>query len=136
MGGLTPMVRYRACPQQALKEQTFANFLVAHPVSDDSPLAIDLPNKEVMTIHTQTGWEMYFVDTSESPREKKWKNTRDNVGGTRDRVHYPDSDSYAFSLAKGCFNNTKKGNRNPQDKSPDRRSCLLSRQCLSSRMLQ
>lgn len=37
-------------PQKAIKGQALANFIAAHLVPGNSPLAADLPNEEVMTI--------------------------------------------------------------------------------------
>ncbi|KAK3023355.1 hypothetical protein RJ639_042753 [Escallonia herrerae] len=53
-------------PQKAVKGQDLADFLAAHPVLDDSPLVLDLPDEEVMQTEIKKGWEMYFDGASRS----------------------------------------------------------------------
>jgi len=48
-----------------------ADFLAAHPIPDDSPLATDLPDEEVMQIEIKRGWKMYFDWASRSPDGQK-----------------------------------------------------------------
>lgn len=43
-------------PQKAIKGQVLADFLAAHPVPDDSPLVIDLPDEEVFSIDVELPW--------------------------------------------------------------------------------
>ncbi|KAK2983961.1 hypothetical protein RJ640_009684 [Escallonia rubra] len=45
-------------PQKVVKGQALIDFLVAHPVLDDSPLVLDLSDEEVMLIEIKKGWEM------------------------------------------------------------------------------
>jgi len=37
-----------------------ADFLAAHPASDDTPLSDDLPDEEVLYAKVKFPWEMYF----------------------------------------------------------------------------
>lgn len=47
LGNFTPIIRHRV---KVIKDYALADFLDAHPVSDDSSLAIDLPDEGVITI--------------------------------------------------------------------------------------
>jgi hypothetical protein len=47
-------------PQKAIKGQALADFLAAHPVPDDSPLVVDLPDEDVFTVDVESPWELYF----------------------------------------------------------------------------
>ncbi|XP_066373242.1 uncharacterized protein [Miscanthus floridulus] len=92
-------------PQKAIKGQALAEFLVTHPVPDDSPLITELPDQEVFTTEIEAPWELYFDGASRvedtlngAPRRRVgaglvFKNPR---GG----VMY-----HSFSLLKECSNN-------------------------------
>ena len=54
--------------QKAVKGQALADFLAAHPVPDDSPLVIDLPNEEVFSIGIESPWELYFDGASRTEK--------------------------------------------------------------------
>lgn len=43
-----------------------ADFLAAHPASDDTPLSDELPDEEVLYAKVQFPWEMYFDGSSRS----------------------------------------------------------------------
>jgi hypothetical protein len=47
-------------PQKAIKGQALADFPTAHPVPDNSPLVVDLPDEDVFTINVESPWELYF----------------------------------------------------------------------------
>lgn len=48
-------------PQKAIKGQTLADFLVGHPISDDSPLACEFLDQEVFHMKDEISiWKMYF----------------------------------------------------------------------------
>lgn len=52
-------------PQKAIKRQALAGFLAAHPVPEDCPLAIKLPDDEVLTTEEALPhWGMYFDGAS------------------------------------------------------------------------
>ena len=51
-------------PQTAVKGQALADFLAAHPIPDDSPLACDFPDEEVLNLEEESTWEMYFDGAS------------------------------------------------------------------------
>jgi hypothetical protein len=52
--------------QKAIKGQALADFLAAHAVPDDSPLAAELPDEEVFIIENiGPHWEMYFDGASQ-----------------------------------------------------------------------
>jgi hypothetical protein len=41
-------------PQKAIKGQALADFLVAHPIADNSPLVVDLPDEDVFTVSVES----------------------------------------------------------------------------------
>ena len=48
-----------------MKGQVLADFLAAHPISDDSPLACEFPDEEVLNADgSRPTWEMYFDGAS------------------------------------------------------------------------
>jgi hypothetical protein len=51
-------------PQKAIKGQALADFLAAHPLPDDSPLVVELPDEEVFTVDIESQWELYFDGAS------------------------------------------------------------------------
>lgn len=64
-------------PQKATKGEAMAEFLVAHPVPDDSPLITELPDEEVFSTEIEAPWELYFdgasrteVDSNGAPRRR------------------------------------------------------------------
>ncbi|XP_028091577.1 uncharacterized protein LOC114291891 [Camellia sinensis] len=94
-------------PQKAVKGQALANFFAAHPVPDDSPLVIDLPNEEVTQVEIQKGCEMYFDGASRSPDGKKQENPKNNKAGIGIVFVTPDNAiiTHSFVLSEGCSNN-------------------------------
>ena len=47
--------------QKAIKGQALADFLVAHPLPDDSPLTCDLPDEKTLAIKEEKQyWKVYF----------------------------------------------------------------------------
>ncbi|XP_062094067.1 uncharacterized protein LOC133800111 [Humulus lupulus] len=46
-------------PQKAIEGQALADFLAAHPISDNMELREDLPDEEVFTIETSS-WQLFF----------------------------------------------------------------------------
>ncbi|KAK2989904.1 hypothetical protein RJ640_019487 [Escallonia rubra] len=95
---------------KAVKGQALADFLAAHPLVDDFPLAIDLLDEEVMHINVQKAWEMYFDEASRSPDSTKQKITKNNKSGigimfvTPEGALFP----YSFALSDGCSHNEAK----------------------------
>ena len=81
-----------------------ADFLVAHPILDDSPLVTDLPDKEVMQVEIQKRWELYFDGASRSPDGKKQENLKNNKLGIGIVFVTPDNAiiPYSFALTEGC----------------------------------
>jgi hypothetical protein len=51
-------------PQEAIKGQAFAEFLAAHPVPNNSPLVVDLPDEDVFTVGVESPWDLYFDGAS------------------------------------------------------------------------
>ena len=52
-------------PQKAVKGQALADFLAAHPIPDDSPLACEFPDEEILHVEEQRSvWKMYFDGAS------------------------------------------------------------------------
>ncbi|GMQ02073.1 hypothetical protein CsSME_00048471 [Camellia sinensis var. sinensis] len=93
--------------QRAVKGQALADFLAAHPISDNSPLVTDLPDEEVMQVEIQKGWEMYFDGASRSPDGKKQENPKNNKAGIGIVFVTPDNAiiTHSFALSEGCSNN-------------------------------
>ncbi|KAK3017300.1 hypothetical protein RJ639_006899 [Escallonia herrerae] len=92
---------------KAVKGQALANFFAARPILDDSPLAIKLPDNDVMYIEVQKEWEMYFDGASRSLDGTKQETTKSNKSGigtvfvTLEGALLP----YSFALLEGCSNN-------------------------------
>jgi hypothetical protein len=51
-------------PQKAIKGQALADFLAVHPIPDNSPLVVDLPDEDVFTVSVESPWELYFDGVS------------------------------------------------------------------------
>lgn len=68
-------------PQKKIKGQTLVDFLAAHPVLENLPLATDFPDKEIMLVAPQKGWEMFFCGAPRSPTAARQEDARDNVVG-------------------------------------------------------
>jgi hypothetical protein len=51
-------------PQKAIKCQALADFLDAHPIPDNSPLVVDLPDEDVFIVNVESPWELYFDGAS------------------------------------------------------------------------
>lgn len=81
---------------------------MAHPVPDDSLIATDLPNEEVMLVTPQKGWEMFFHGFSKSLTGTRKEDTQDNAAGIG--ILFVSADNslilYSFSLTMGCSNST------------------------------
>lgn len=67
---------------EAIKGQVVFKFLAAHRVPDNSSLARDPPNEDIMLINPQKGCEMFFHDASKSPTGVRKEDAQDNVVGT------------------------------------------------------
>ncbi|KAF7151334.1 hypothetical protein RHSIM_Rhsim02G0180000 [Rhododendron simsii] len=92
--------------QNAVKGQSLADFLAAHPIPDDSPLATDLPDEEVMQVEIQKAWEMCFDGATKSPNGQKQdlKYNKSEIGVvfvTPNNAIIP----HSFALTEGCSNN-------------------------------
>lgn len=70
-------VRHRTRPQKAFKVHALTNFLEAHLMAGNLPLAIDLSNKEV-TMLKKDG-KCYFEGAFRSPTEERKEDAKDNV---------------------------------------------------------
>ncbi|XP_058202937.1 uncharacterized protein LOC131317399 [Rhododendron vialii] len=93
--------------QKAIKGQALADFLAAHPIPDDSPLAIDLPDEEVMQVEAQKAWEMYFDGATRSPNGQKQDDLKNNKSGIGVVFVKPNNAiiPHSFALTEGCSNN-------------------------------
>ncbi|XP_058221013.1 uncharacterized protein LOC131331161 [Rhododendron vialii] len=93
--------------QKAVNGQALADFLAAHPIPDNSPLAIDLPDEEVMQVEVQKAWEMYFDGATRSPNGQKQEDIKNNNSGIGVVFVTPNNAiiPYSFALTKGCSNN-------------------------------
>ncbi|XP_058221003.1 uncharacterized protein LOC131331154 [Rhododendron vialii] len=93
--------------QKAVKGQALADFLVAHPIPDDSPLATDLPDEEVMQVEVQKAWEMYFDGATRSPNGQKQEDLKNNKSGIGVVFVTPNNAiiPHSFALTEGCSNN-------------------------------
>ncbi|XP_058216876.1 uncharacterized protein LOC131327758 [Rhododendron vialii] len=93
--------------QKAVKGQALADFLAAHPIPDDSPLATDLPDEEVMQVEVQKAWEMYFDGATRSPNGQKQEDLKNIKSGISVVFVTPNNAiiPHSFALTEGCSNN-------------------------------
>ncbi|KAK2984212.1 hypothetical protein RJ640_006671 [Escallonia rubra] len=94
-------------PQKVVKGQALAYFLAAHPVPDDSPLVLDLPDEEVMQTEIKKGWEIYFDGASRSPDGEKQHDLKNNQSSIGIIFVTPEGGIilHSFFLTEGCSNN-------------------------------
>jgi hypothetical protein len=92
--------------QKAIKGQALADFLAAHPVLDNSPLVVDLPDEDVFTINVESPWELYFDGASRIETGPNGAQRRRAGVGLVFRTPQGETIYHSFSLLKEeCTNN-------------------------------
>jgi ribonuclease HI len=93
-------------PQKAIKGQALANFLVAHPIPDNSPLVVDLPDEDVFTVSVESPWELYFNGASRIETDPNGVQRRRAEAGLVFKTPQGKTIYHSFSLLKEeCSNN-------------------------------
>jgi ribonuclease HI len=93
-------------PQKAVKGQALADFLAAHPVPDDSPLVIDLPDEEVFSVGVESPWELYFDGASRAETNPDGTLNKRAGAGLVFKTPQGETLYHSFSLLKEeCSNN-------------------------------
>jgi ribonuclease HI len=93
-------------PQKAIKGQALADFLAAHPVPDDSPLVVELPDEEVFSVEVEPPWELYFDGASRIETDPDGASTRRAGAGIVFKTPQGGTIYHSFSLLKEeCSNN-------------------------------
>lgn len=84
-------------PQKAI---AMTDFLVGHPVLDDSPLVTDLPNEDIFAVDVEAIWELYFDGASHTKYESD-KTPRKRAGvGIVFKTPHGETMYHSFSLCK------------------------------------
>lgn len=93
-------------PQKAVKGQALANFLAAHPVPDDSPLVVELPDEDVFATDIESPWELYFDGASRTESDPDGTPRRRAGAGLVFKTPQGGMIYHSFSLLKEeCSNN-------------------------------
>jgi ribonuclease HI len=93
-------------PQKAIKGQALADFLVAHPILDNSPLVVDLPDEDVFTVSVESPWELYFDGASRIEIDPDGAQRRRAGAGIVFKTPRGELIYHSFSLLKEeCSNN-------------------------------
>ncbi|XP_021321401.1 uncharacterized protein LOC110437319 [Sorghum bicolor] len=93
-------------PQKAVKGQALADFLATHPVPDDSPLVIDLPDEEVFSIGIESPWELYIDGASRTETNPDGTLSKRAGAGLVFKTPQGETIYHSFSLLKEeCSNN-------------------------------
>jgi hypothetical protein len=93
-------------PQKAIKGQALADFLVAHPIPDISPLVVDLPDEEAFVIDVESPWELYFDGESRTETDPDGAQRRRAGAGLVFKTPQGETIYHFFSLLKEeCSNN-------------------------------
>jgi ribonuclease HI len=93
-------------PQKSIKGQALADFLAAHPVPDDSPLVVELPDEEVFTVDIESQWELYFDGASRTETDPDGETKRRAGAGLVFKTPQGGTMHHSFSLLKEeCSNN-------------------------------
>nr|MCH9869605.1 reverse transcriptase-like protein [Serratia marcescens] len=86
-------------PQTAIKGQIIADFLAAHPIPEDSPLAINLPGEDIMFSEIQDlCWTMFF-DGASSVSPKTATCPEQSLAGAGIVFETPDGRIFHFSFS-------------------------------------
>jgi ribonuclease HI len=92
--------------QKAIKGQALTDFLSAHPLPDDSPLVVELPDEEVFTIDIESQWELYFDGASRTETDPNGETKRRANAGLVFKTPQGGTIHHSFSLLKEeCSNN-------------------------------
>lgn len=93
-------------PQKAVKGQALADFLAAHPVPDDSPLVVELPDEDVFATDIESPWELYFDGASRTESDPDGTPRRRAGAGLVFKTPQGGMIYHSFSLLKEeCSNN-------------------------------
>jgi ribonuclease HI len=93
-------------PQKAIKGQALADFLAAHPIPDNSPLVVDLPNEDVFIVSVESPWELYFDGASCIETDPDGAQRSRAGAGLVFKTHQGKTIYHSFSLLKEeCSNN-------------------------------
>jgi ribonuclease HI len=93
-------------PQKAIKGKALANFLAAHPILDNSPLVVDLPDEDVFTVSVESPWELYFDGASRIETDPDSAQRRRARAGLVFNTPQGETIYHSFSLLKEeCSNN-------------------------------
>jgi hypothetical protein len=91
--------------QKAIKGQALADFHAAHPVPDNSPLVLDMPDGDVFTIDVESPWELYFDGASCIKTDPDGAQRRRDGAGLVFRTPQGETICHSFSLLKEeCMN--------------------------------
>jgi hypothetical protein len=86
--------------QKAIKCQALADFLATHPVPDNSPLVIDLPDEYIFTVDVESPWELYFDGASRIETDLNGAQRRRVGAGLVFRTPQDETIYHSFSLLK------------------------------------
>jgi hypothetical protein len=94
-------------PQKAIKGQALADFLVVHPVPDDSPLVVDLLDEDVFSIDVESQWELYFDGASRIETDPDGVQRRRAGAGLVFKTPQGETIYHSFSLLKEEHSNNE-----------------------------
>jgi hypothetical protein len=93
-------------PQKVIKGPALADFLAAHPIPDNSPLVVDLPDEEAFVIDVESPWELYFDGASHTETDPDGAQRRRARAGLVFKTPQGKTIYHSFSLLKDeCSNN-------------------------------
>jgi hypothetical protein len=93
-------------PQKEIKGQALTDFLAAHPIPDNSPLVVDLPDEDVFTVSVESPWELYFDGASHIETDPDGAQRRRARAGLVFKTSQGGTIYHSFSLLKEeCLNN-------------------------------
>jgi ribonuclease HI len=93
-------------PQKEIKGQALTDFLAAHPIPDNSPLVVDLPDEDVFTVSVESPWELYFDGASRIETDPDGAQRRRDGAGLVFKTPQGETIYHSFSLLKEeCSNN-------------------------------
>jgi ribonuclease HI len=84
-------------PQKAIKGPALTDFLAAHPIPDNSPLVVDLPDD---VIDVESPWELYFDGASHTETDLDGAQRRRAGAGLVFKTPQGDTIYHSFSLLK------------------------------------
>ena len=94
-------------PQKAIKGQALADFLAAHPLPDDSPLIVELPDEEVFTVDIESQWQLYIDGSSHTETDPDGGARRRAGAGLVFKTPQGGIIHHSFSVLKEEFSNNE-----------------------------